>query len=58
NEMAVQAFLKQRVPFVKIPEVIGKTMESHTVVTNPTFTDIIDSDRWARKQARNLIDMT
>ncbi|MBW2013270.1 MAG: 1-deoxy-D-xylulose-5-phosphate reductoisomerase [Deltaproteobacteria bacterium] len=53
NEMAVQAFLKQRVPFVKIPEVIGKTMESHTVVTNPTFTD-----RWARKQARNLIDMT
>ncbi|MBW1957438.1 MAG: 1-deoxy-D-xylulose-5-phosphate reductoisomerase [Deltaproteobacteria bacterium] len=58
NEMAVQAFLKQRVPFVKIPEVIGKTMESHTVVTNPTFNDIIDSDRWARKQARNLIDMT
>ncbi|MBW2089703.1 MAG: 1-deoxy-D-xylulose-5-phosphate reductoisomerase [Deltaproteobacteria bacterium] len=53
NEMAVQAFLKQRVPFVKIPEVIGKT-----VVTNPTFNDIIDSDRWARKQARNLIDMT
>jgi 1-deoxy-D-xylulose-5-phosphate reductoisomerase len=56
NEMAVQAFLKQRVPFVKIPEVIGKTMESHTVVTNPTFNDIIDSDRWAREQARNFID--
>ena len=57
NEMAVQAFLKQRVPFVKIPEVIGKTMESHTVVTNPGFDDIIESDRWAREQARNLIDM-
>jgi len=57
NEMAVQAFLKQRVPFVKIPEVIGKTMESHTVVTNPSFNDIIESDRWAREQARNLIDM-
>jgi len=57
NEMAVQAFLKQRVPFVKIPEVIGKTMESHTVVTNPAFDDIIESDRWAREQARNLIDM-
>jgi 1-deoxy-D-xylulose-5-phosphate reductoisomerase len=56
NEMAVQAFLKQRIPFVKIPEVIGKTMESHTVVTNPTFNDIIDSDRWAREQARNFID--
>ena len=56
NEMAVQAFLKQRVPFVKIPEVIGKTMESHTVLTNPSFDDIIESDRWAREQARYLID--
>jgi len=56
NEMAVQAFLKQRIPFVKIPEVIGKTMESHTVVTNPAFDDIVESDRWAREQARNLID--
>jgi 1-deoxy-D-xylulose-5-phosphate reductoisomerase len=57
NEMAVQAFLKQRIPFVKIPEVIGKTMESHTVVTNPAFDDIVESDRWAREQARNFIDM-
>ncbi len=57
NEMAVQAFLKQRVPFVKIPEVIGKTMESHSVVADPAFDDIIESDRWAREQARNLIDM-
>jgi 1-deoxy-D-xylulose-5-phosphate reductoisomerase len=57
NEMAVQAFLKQRIPFVKIPEIIGKTMEKHTVVTNPAFDDILESDRWAREQARNLIDM-
>jgi 1-deoxy-D-xylulose-5-phosphate reductoisomerase len=56
NEMAVQAFLKRRVPFVKIPEVIGKTMDSHTPVTNPAFDDIIESDRWAREQAQNLID--
>jgi len=57
NEMAVQAFLKQRVPFVKIPEVIRKTMESHTVIPDPAFDDIIESDRWAREQARNFIDM-
>jgi len=56
NEMAVQAFLKQHVPFVTIPEVIEKTMESHTVVTNPALDDILESDRWAREQARNLID--
>ena len=57
NEVAVQAFLKQHVPFVTIPEVIEKTMESHTVVTDPALDDILESDRWAREQARNLIDM-
>jgi len=55
NEMSVQAFLKQRIPFVKIPEIIGKTMEKHSLVTNPAFDDILESDRWAREQARNLI---
>jgi len=57
NEVAVQAFLKQHVPFVTIPEVIEKIMESHTVVTDPALDDILESDRWAREQARNLIDM-
>jgi len=56
NEVAVQAFLKQHIPFVTIPEVIEKTMESHTVVTDPALDDILESDRWAREQARNLID--
>ena len=56
NEVAVQAFLKQHIPFVTIPEVIEKTMESHTVVTNPALDDILESDRWAREQARKLID--
>lgn len=56
NEVAVQAFLKQHIPFVTIPEVIEKTMESHTVVTDPALYDILESDRWAREQARNLID--
>jgi 1-deoxy-D-xylulose-5-phosphate reductoisomerase len=55
NEMSVHAFLKQRIPFVKIPEIIGKTMEKHTLVANPAFDDILESDKWAREQARNLI---
>ena len=56
NEMSVQAFLKQRIPFVKIPEIIGRTMDKHTVVTDPAFDDILETDRWAREQARNLIN--
>jgi len=55
NEMSVQAFLKQRIPFIKIPEIIEKTMENHSLVTNPCFDDLLESDRWAREQARKLI---
>ncbi len=56
NEVAVRAFLKRRVPFVKIPEVIRETMERHNVVPDPALDDILEADRWAREQARNLID--
>ena len=55
NEAAVQAFLKQRISFVKIPEVISKTMEKHSVVANPTLFDIIEADKWARETAGKLI---
>jgi 1-deoxy-D-xylulose-5-phosphate reductoisomerase len=55
NEVAVRAFLKRRVPFVKIPEVIRETMERHNVVPDPALDDILEADRWAREQARSLI---
>jgi len=55
NEMAVQAFLNTRIPFVKIPEVISKIMEIHSVVTNPELSDIIEADRWAREYAEKEI---
>ncbi len=55
NEMAVQAFLDRRIPFVKIPEVISRTMEIHSVVANPELPDIIEADKWARKMADELL---
>lgn len=55
NEVAVAAFLENSISFIKIPEVIEKTMEHHAVVTDPTLSDILEADRWARKQAEDLI---
>lgn len=55
NEVAVAAFLENSISFIKIPEVIEKTMEHHSVVTDPTLSDILEADRWARKQAKDLI---
>jgi len=51
NEIAVQAFLDLKIPFVDIPGIIQNVMEAHTVVMNPTLSDILDADAWARKEA-------
>ena len=55
NEIAVQAFLKHRISFVKIPEIIRETMERHTVVKDPSLDDILEADRWAREQAEIIM---
>jgi len=55
NEVAVRAFLKKRIPFVKISELIERTMERHAVTVHPGLDDILEADRWAREQANDLI---
>ncbi|MBW1822477.1 MAG: 1-deoxy-D-xylulose-5-phosphate reductoisomerase, partial [Deltaproteobacteria bacterium] len=55
NEIAVEAFLSNRISFVKIPDLISETIDRHNVVTNPTLSDILEADGWARKIAGELI---
>jgi 1-deoxy-D-xylulose-5-phosphate reductoisomerase len=55
NEMAVAAFLENKISFINIPEIIRKTMENHMVVPDPTLGDILEADQWARKEAMELI---
>jgi len=57
NEEAVAAFLEKGLSFEKIPGIIRKTMERHAVVSDPTLYDILEADRWAREQARDLINI-
>jgi 1-deoxy-D-xylulose-5-phosphate reductoisomerase len=56
NEIAVAAFLSHRIPFLKIPQVIGAIMDAHQVVEDPSLTDILAADQEARRQARAMID--
>ncbi len=56
NEMAVAAFLENKISFTHIPEIINKTMEKHAVVSSPALGDIIEADLWARKAAMELIN--
>ncbi len=56
NEKAVAAFLEKKINFTDIPKVIEKTMNRHQLVSLPVLKDIIESDRWARKNADKEIE--
>ena len=52
NEMAVAAFLEEKIPFSDIPKIIERVMKKHQVKAQPSLADILEADRWARSQAR------
>ncbi|MFH2064561.1 MAG: 1-deoxy-D-xylulose-5-phosphate reductoisomerase [Pseudomonadota bacterium] len=56
NEIAVQAFLDSRLPFIRIPDVIRRTMDSHQIDKQPKLSDIKNADQWARLQAGEFIN--
>ncbi len=55
NEVAVDAFLKDRILFHRIPEIIEKTMEKATFVALPDIDDIYQSHNQAKEIATSLI---
>jgi 1-deoxy-D-xylulose-5-phosphate reductoisomerase len=55
NEVAVEAFLDKRIAFTNIPELVKNTMEKHSSVKDPTLSDILEADKWAREKAGKLV---
>lgn len=56
NEIAVNAFLKNKMGFMKIPVLVEKCMESLPFVQKPTLDDIYETDRLCRLKAKQFID--
>jgi 1-deoxy-D-xylulose-5-phosphate reductoisomerase len=56
DEVAVDAFLKQRIGFLDIPDIIRQTMKAHHPVFDQSLDDIIAADRWARDFAYSMLD--
>lgn len=56
NEIAVAAFLQEKIGFLQMSGVIEKTMQQATFVTNPDYNDYVSTDREAREIANRLID--
>ena len=54
NEIAVDAFLKDRILFHRIPQIIEKTMEKATFVPLPDIDDIYASHNQAKEIAMSL----
>jgi 1-deoxy-D-xylulose-5-phosphate reductoisomerase len=55
NEMAVQAFLDEKIGFSDIPAVIHETMDHHTTRSSPDLDVILQSDSQARDNATAAI---
>ncbi len=57
NELAVYGFLKNRLGFLDMTEVIEQTMAQVSFIENPTLQEYFDSDGEARNVAATLINL-
>ncbi len=57
NEIAVYAFLKNRIGFLEMTDLIEKTMEHITFIEKPTLDEYIESDGDARSFAADVIKL-
>jgi 1-deoxy-D-xylulose-5-phosphate reductoisomerase len=55
NEIAVYAFLRNRINFLDMTDVVEKTMQKITFIEKPTLEEYFDSDGEARTFAADLI---
>jgi 1-deoxy-D-xylulose-5-phosphate reductoisomerase len=52
NEVAVEAFLDRRLPFLDIPRACREVLDAHTFDPHPTLDGLLAADRWARQEVR------
>jgi 1-deoxy-D-xylulose-5-phosphate reductoisomerase len=57
NEVAVWAFLKNRIGFLDITTVVEKSMEKIAFIANPTLEEYYESDGEARTYAASLLQL-
>jgi 1-deoxy-D-xylulose-5-phosphate reductoisomerase len=57
NEIAVYAFLRNRIGFLDMTELIEKTLEKIEYIANPSLDDYFETDGEARNFAASLIQL-
>ncbi|MBA2612407.1 MAG: 1-deoxy-D-xylulose-5-phosphate reductoisomerase [Bacteroidetes bacterium] len=56
NEVAVQAFLEDKIGFLQMSEIVGNTLEKVSFIKTPDYSQYIDCDKEARTIALELIN--
>ncbi len=55
DEVAVEAFLAGRIPFMRIPELIERALEEHQAFEIDSLGDVEEADSWARGYVSGLL---
>jgi 1-deoxy-D-xylulose-5-phosphate reductoisomerase len=55
NEIVVEAFLKERIGFLEMSDIIEQTMNRVAFIAKPTYEDYVATDREARNLALSVI---
>jgi 1-deoxy-D-xylulose-5-phosphate reductoisomerase len=55
NEIAVEAFLREKIGFSDIVFVVEQVLSRHSVQEEPSIDEILAADRWAREEAGQTI---
>ena len=55
NEVVVSAFLQERIPFLRMSEIIEQSMEKVSFIAAPTYEDYVATDAEARRSAESLL---
>ena len=56
NEIAVNAFLDEKISFLEIPQLIERTLEKHDVVPIDNIEQAFGVDHWAQLTAKKVLE--
>ena len=56
NEIVNRGFLEDKCGFLQMGDIIAETIERTTIITNPSYDDLIRTDREARRIANELMN--
>lgn len=56
NEIAVAAFLEQKIKFVDLPKIIDKVLNAHVCGKDSSLESILNADSWARIKTTEIME--